>query len=53
MICEILREVSALENIDDGTSGLVLLWAQRTEAQKAQKEVLDNISGAKDFYLIR
>ena len=49
MISEILREVSALENINDTTSKWVPLWAQRVEAQRAQKNALDNIKEAQDF----
>ena len=49
MISEILRQVSVLEEIDDGTSEWVLLWVQWVEAQRAQKEELDNIKEAKDF----
>ena len=49
MISEILREVSVLEDIDDATSGWVLLWEKRVEVQRAQKETLNNIKEAKDF----
>ena len=48
MISEILRELSALENIDDTTSGWVLLWAQRVEVQREQK-ALDKTKETKDF----
>ena len=40
MISEILKEVSALENIDDATSKRVL-WAQRMEAQRTQNEAVE------------
>ena len=53
MKSEILREVSAFENTEDATSEQVLLFAQKVEAQRAQKEALDNIKEAKDFGLIR
>ena len=46
MIGEILREVSALEDIDNATSERVLLWAQRMQAQRVQK---DSIKEAKEF----
>ena len=49
MICEILREILALENIDDATSEQVLLLIQRMEGHRAQNEALDNIKKAKDF----
>ena len=53
MIREVLREVSALEKIDDTTSEWVLLWAQMLKAQRAQKEALENIKEAKNFESIR
>ena len=43
MISGILREVSPLDDINDASSKLVLLWAQRVESQGVQKEALDNI----------
>ena len=49
MIIEILREPSELEDINDATSKQVLLWAQRVEAKRVQKEALDNIKDTKDF----
>ena len=49
MISEILREISTLEDIDDVTSKRVILWAQRMDAQRAQKEALSNIKNAKEF----
>ena len=49
MINEMLREVSTLENIDAAPSEQILLWAQRVEAQRAQKEVLDNIKEARNL----
>ena len=50
MISEILREVSALENTDDTAS---MLWDQRVEIQRMQKEALDSIKKAKDFDSVR
>ena len=44
MRSEILRDVPALEDIDDTTQKRVLLWAQRLEAQGVQKEALDSIN---------
>ena len=52
MISEIPREVSVLQDINDTTSDRVLLWAQRVEAQRAQKEALENIKETKNFDLI-
>ena len=45
MIIEILRKVSTLEGNNDAMSERVLLWAPNIEAQRAQKEVLNNIRG--------
>ena len=53
MISEIIREVLALENIDEATNESVLLWAQRVDAKKAQREVFDIIKEAKDFDSMR
>ena len=53
MKSDILREVLALENINDTTSKWVLLWAQRVEAQRVQKEALGNIKEARDYNFIR
>ena len=53
MINEILREVSTLEVIEFATMERVLLWAQRVEAQMAQKVVLNNIKEAKEFDFVR
>ena len=53
IISDILREVLALQNIDDIPVNKLLLWAQRLEAQSAIKEALDNIKEAKDFDCIR
>ena len=47
MICEILREISALEDTDDTTSEWLLKWALRLEAQEVKK-VLNNIREAKE-----
>ena len=35
--------------MNEVTSDQILTWAQRVEAQRAQKEVLDNIRNAKEF----
>ena len=53
MISEIVREMSALEDIYDVTSKRVLLWAQRSETQSVQKEILDSIKKAMGFDSIR
>ena len=53
MISEILREVSALEDSDDTTSKRVLLWTQKVEAQRTQKEDLDSMKEAKEYDYVR
>ena len=53
MMSWILREVPVLVDINNFTSEGALLWVQRVEAQRAQKEALDSIKEAKYFYPIR
>ena len=53
MVNEILRGVSALKDIDDGTRERVLLWAQRVEAKRTQKEALNTIKEAKETDCVR
>ena len=53
MVSEILREVSTLKDTDDSKSERVLLWAQRVEVQKVQKEAPNNIKKAKEFDSVR
>ena len=48
-----VKDVSALEDIEDATSKRLLLLAQRPEAQKVQKEALDSLKEAKDFDIIK
>ena len=43
MIGEILRELTAMKDINEDTSDQILIWAQRMEVQRAQKEVLNHI----------
>ena len=49
MTDEILREVRTIENIEEATCEFVLDSACRTEVQRAQKNVLNNVKEAKDF----
>ena len=49
MIREISRELTALKYINDATSYPKLMWAPKVEAQRVEKEVLDNIKDAKKF----
>ena len=37
-----MREIPALVNTDDTTNEQVLIWTQRVEVQRVQKEVLNN-----------
>ena len=48
MVSDILRKVSASEDINNVKSERVLLWPQREEAQKVQKVTLNIIMEAKD-----
>ena len=43
MVEEIIRELKALKDTSEVSSEQILLWIQRVETQRAQKEVLDNI----------
>ena len=52
-ISDILREMSALENIDGATSDTVLVWPQREKSQRMHKEALDIIKEAKTFTSVR
>ena len=52
MVSEILREVVILEDMNNTTSKWVLSWAPKVEAQRLQKEAVDNKKEAKDFDLI-
>ena len=47
MIGEILRELTALEDINEITCNQILVWVQKVKVQRVQKEVLDNIREAK------
>ena len=38
MIGEILRELTTLKDINEATSDQLLIWAQRVEVQRVQKE---------------
>ena len=43
VITKIIKEPKALKNTSKASSEQVLLWAQRVEAERAQKVVLGNI----------
>ena len=45
---KILRKVTILESIEEATSECLLSWVQRVEAQRAQRNMLNNIK-SKDF----
>ena len=46
---EIIKELMVLNNTSGVSSEQVLVWAKKVEAQRAQKEVLENIRDTKDF----
>ena len=49
MIGKILRELTAIKDINEATRDQILIWAQRMEVQGVQKEVLDHIREDKEF----
>ena len=49
MIGEILGEIILLENTDDASGEWVLILIQRVETHIVQKEVLNNITEAKEL----
>ena len=53
MTGEIMRELTVLKDINEATSSQILIWAQRVEVQRAQKEVLDHSREDKEFDSIR
>ena len=44
-----MKELTALKDTREVNSEQVLMWAQRVEADRAQKEMLDNIRDEKEF----
>ena len=48
----ILMKPAALKVINETTSHQIVIWAQRVEVQKAQKEVQDNIREDKELTLL-
>ena len=44
MLEEIIKELTVTSNDDHTTSGGVLAWAKRVEAQRAQTAVLDKLT---------
>ena len=53
MLGKMLRELTALKDINEATTDQILTWAQRVEAQRAQREVLDHIRKDMEFHSIR
>ena len=53
MIGEILRKITTLEDTDYATSEWIVFGTQSIQAQKLQKEVMNNITEVKEFYSIR
>ena len=52
MVNEILKEVAMLEDVEDGTSSWVLLWAYRVKGQRGWKSAHNEIKEAKEFDLV-
>ena len=46
---EITKELTATKNHDDITSGGVLAWAKKVEAQRAQSAVLNMLMESRQF----
>ena len=53
MLGEIIKEIRAARGNDHITSGNVLAWAQRAEAQRAQSAVMNSITEFKEFDKIK
>ena len=53
MLDEIIKEVTATKNDDHKTSGGVLAWAKRVEAQRAQAAVLNTLTKSRQFDKIK
>ena len=50
---KIIKELTALQHPREVSSEQVLVWAQRVEAQKAQKVLVDKMRDTKEFDFIR
>ena len=53
MLEEIIRKLKATKNDDHITSGGILAWAKRVEAQRAQVGVLNTLTESKQFDKIK
>ena len=53
MLEEIIKELTTARNDDHITSGGVLAWAKRVEAQRAQAAVLSTITESRQFDKIK
>ena len=53
MLEEIIKELTATKNNDHITSGGVLAWAKRVEAQRAQAAVLNTLTESRQFDKIK
>ena len=53
MFEEIIKELTATNNDDHITSGVMLAWAKRVEVQRAQAVVLDSLTESKQFDKIK
>ena len=53
MLGEIIQELMATNNNDHITSGGMLAWTKKVEAQRAQAVVLDSLTESKQFDKIK
>ena len=53
MLGEIIKELTASRSYDHITSGNVLKWAKRVEAQRAQTDTINSITEQKEFDKIK
>ena len=49
MISEVLRELTVLKDINEANSDQMLMWDQRLEVQRVQKEVLNHLKEDKEL----
>ena len=53
MLGEIIKEITTIKRNDTITSGIILAWVRRVEAQRAQAAVMNTVTESKEFDKIR
>ena len=53
MVEEVIKELTVTNNDDHITSGSVLAWAKRVEAQRVHAAVLDTLTESRQFYKVK